>query len=338
MALEWTATDTYNFVDQKNHMMLRKDLPWEINIGDFGKGDALGSNFMGIISYNDKRFIEAIKRCWVKMDSSIYQKIFGMDYYYQGYRYPDHTSELKNISRDHTTYTILALKYSGYTDDQLLEFVTHIPFKISDATEDSKNARFTPNMWLWARAISGSKIDEKLYYSVEIPIMKIVRTWTKYIYKKYKLGEELRPENFYMIEKKNKPIKILKANDTLFPVYALHQSAWQLHMLPDSDKKKKLQSILLDITPKHNYVIKMLLGDKTSFTEKDVMDYQPMTGGRWTNILVPLLCNRWTELIGVPGVVMSDPNLIKANVLDVDYLRQIYNTIVVHNSSFRNMY
>jgi hypothetical protein len=326
MALDWTATDTYYFVDQENKIMVVQNWPWLPN-GDNGKQDSIGTNFICYVTYNDERFLEGIKNCWVKKESNSWfrKHILKKPYYYQGYRYPDHNTWMNNISRDHTFYTIAAYKYSGMSNKDLKEFVTHIPYKISKATPGSRTCRFTVNMWLWAHAIYGSKFYEWLYYRIETPFMRFTSWWNKILYNKItNWGEELHQDDFYIINEKYKSKRDLFLNELKFPIYALHQTAWAVNLLPDSKQKKKLQKIILDLAPKHNYVIKMLLGDKTSFKKEDVFNYKPMCGSRWTGILIPILNNRWLEIIGVPESIFPDPVLIRANTEDIDYVKKLY--------------
>lgn len=312
MALNWEATDTYYFVDQEHNMMLIQNPGWAPD-GDKGKGDSIGRTFISYFNYGDERFLEGIESCWVKKERNWFWKLLGKKYYYQGYRYPTHYD--KDLSRDHLLYSILAFKYSGYySDNKLKEFVKHLRFKISE------RFTFTINLWFWVRAVYGSKFYEWLFYAIDIPFFKAIRLWNKIIYKIASFEEEDSQDNWIKIQNELKPKIVIKLSNLLYPVYTLHQQAWRLYLLPDSKKKRKLQKICLDIAPKHNYVIKILLGDKESFTREDVWNYKSMTGSRWTGILNPWLNNRDMNII-------TDEKLLEFNVQDVDYVRKLYNTI-----------
>lgn len=311
MALNWEAIDTYYFVDQNNNMMLRQSHDWNPN--ELGEGDSIGRTFISYFNYGDERFLEGIEKCWVKKESNWFWKLLGKKYYYQGYRYPTHYDE--DLSRDHLTYTIISFKYSGYySKDKLKEFIKHLRFRIS------KKFTFTIGLWLWSRAMYGSKICEWLFYTIEIPIFKITKLWNKIIYKKAPFEEEDSQDNWIKIQNELKPKRIIKLASLLYPIYALHNKSWQIYLMPDSKRKRKLQKICLDIVPKYNYVIKILLGDKESFTKEDVWNYKSMTSSRWTGILNPWINDRDMNII-------KDEKLLEFNVLDVDYVRKLYNTI-----------
>ena len=115
---------------------------------------------------------------------------------------------------------------------------------------------------------------------------------------------------------------MIKLASMLYPIYALRNLAWQIYLLPDSRQKKTLQKICLSISPRHNYVIKMLLGDKESFTKDNVWNYKAMTGDRWSGILNPWINNRDMDII-------TDEKLIEFNNIEVDYVRKLYNTIKI---------
>ena len=313
MSLNWNAIDTYYFVDQKYKMMLRQSHNWSPL--DFGEGDSIGRTFISYFNYDDKRFLEGIENCWVKKESNRFWKLLGKKYYYQGYRYPTHYDE--DMSRDHLSYTIFALIYSKYySKEKLKEFIKHLKFRIS------KKFTFTINLWLWTRAAYGSKFYEWLFYTIDIRFFKFVRLWNKIIYKITPFNEESSQEEWNKTQDKYKPKskREIKFGNLLYPIYSLHQQAWKLHFLRDSKRKKKLQKICLDMAPEHNYVIKILLGDKKSFTKEDVYNYKSMTGSRWTGILNPQLNDRDINII-------TDEKLIEFNIQDVDYVRKLYLTI-----------
>jgi len=318
MALNWKATDTQWFVDQENKMMLVQNSSWNPN-GDNGKGDAIGRSFMAYFTYGDERFLEGIENCWEKVERKGWLKrlLFGK-YYYQGYRYPKRFDNEVGLSRDHTSYTIIAYKYAGYSNEYIKEFVKHLRFRIS------KFAMFTPEMWLWARAMTGSKFYEKLFLLTTIPVNMLNRWWNKFIYKIVPFEEECHQDEFMVVQNDLKPPRVRKWAKRLYPYYALHISAWQLYLLPDSKLKRKAQKICLDITPKHNYVIQMLLGYKDMVNPDDVFEFKPMKGGRWTGILNPWINDRSIHII-------TDPKLIESNVMVVDYVRKLYNTIQCEN-------
>jgi len=309
----WEATETQWFVDQEYKMMLGQNPGWKPN-GENGKGDAIGRNFIAYYCYGDERFLEGIESCWEKVERKGIKRLLFGKYYYQGYRYPHRFPDEIGLSRDHTLYTVLAYKYAGYSDEFIKEFVTHLRFRIS------KFARFTPELWCWMRAICGSKFYTWLYLAVSLPVTKVSRWWNDIIYKLVPFEEESHQEDFVKINNNMKPDIIKRWARRLYPIYALHQHAWQLYLLPDSKRKRKIQTEALRICPKHNYVIQMLLGFKDIVNHDDVFEYKSMEGGRWTGILNPWINDRDTQII-------TNPERLTANVQDEDYVQKLYNTI-----------
>jgi len=315
MALNWDTSSTYFFVDKENKMMLTQNPGWNLS-GNNEKGDAIGRTFTAYFCYGDERFIEGIESCWVRKERCWFWKLLGKDYYYQGFRYPTHDDN--DLSRDHTLYAISTFKYSGYSDEALKEFVTHLRFRIS------KRYFFTLDSWFWVRAIYGSKFYRFLFYLMEIPTMWFTAWWNKIIYWIAPFDEESSQDEWIKIQNDMKPNRLVRLAKMLYPIYALHNMAWQIYLLPDSRLKKSLQKICLKMTPRYNYVIKMLLGDNESFTKEDVWNYKAMTGDRWTGILNPWINDRDMDII-------TDESLIQDNNIEVDYVRNLYNTIRIYN-------
>jgi len=318
MALNWEATETHWFVDQENKMMLTQNPGWNPTGGN-GKGDAIGRTFIAYYLYGDERFLEGIESCWERVErTGIKRLIFGK-YYYQGYRYPHRFPDELGLSRDHLLYTLIVYKYAGYTEEYLKEFTSHLRFRIS------KFASFTPELWWWKKAISGSKFHLWLYLALTVPVLKVSRWWNKMIYKYVPFEEESHQDDFVLIQNNMKPERIKKWANRLYPIYALHQHAWQLHLLPDSKRKRKAQKIAFDICPKHNYAIQMILGFKDMVDPENVFGFKSMTGGRWTGILNPWINDRDMSM-------QTNPVRLTANVQDVEYVQKLYNTIhCTHN-------
>jgi len=308
MALNWEATETQWFVDQANNMMLEQGHGEDLG----GRGDAIGRSFIAYYVYGDERFLEGIENCWVKKKRHWIWRLFGKKYYYQGYRYPTHDHKT-GLSRDHLTYTILAYKYAGYSNEALKEFIKNLRYVISNA------AWFRPDLWFWVRAIYGSKLNTWLFYFTTNISMKVSRWWNKRI-SKMAFEPEGSQDEWVLIPNSVKPKIIINLAKLLYPTYALHIQAWQLYLMPDSKKKRKLQKICLDICPAHNYVIQMLLGANKMVLRDNVFNYKSMRGGRWTGSLNPWINCRDMNII-------TDPKRLTANVQDVDYVRKLYNTI-----------
>jgi len=315
----WESEDTYYFVDQENKMMLCKNAVWNPG-GDNGKGDAIGRSFLAYFCYGDDRFLEGISNCWKKVERKGWLKrfLFGK-YYYQGYRYPTYANgeeeQPVGLSRDHLNYTIFAFKYAGYSDEFLQDFVKHLRFRISD--------RFimTINLWLWLRVVANIKPYAALYYPLEWIVSAINSVWNKALYRCSGFGEESHQDDFIKVPNSMKPKSMRKLSSLFFPVYALHQNAWQIRVLPESKWKKRLQKKALTICPKHNYVIQLLLDTPNRPSQENIDSYKAMSSMRWTGILNTWMNDRDMNII-------EDPKLLQYNVLDVDYLKKLSNTIV----------
>jgi hypothetical protein len=336
MPLDWNTTNTLYFVDHENKMMIGHNTNWNPN-GDNGKGDAVERNFESYYMYGDYRFIEGIQACWVKISGSPPKRKFSKwwsirklqnfshwfkrftprkDYYYQGYRYPTHYDH--NMSRDHTVYTIIAYKHAGYADKQLKEFVTHIPWKISETHQ------FTLNMWFWARAAANIWWAKILYYPVEIITMFLTHIFQTFIFHIYGIKEEVSQNEWINNFGQVTPFNVKMAqNWNPFPAYALHIFAWQLTCLKDNIGKEVLLWIGRLMCPKHNYVMQILFRCKDKPTEKQVYNYKSMRGGRWTAYMNELN-DRDMYVVEEYHTPKEIALLLEANVLDVDYLKTVY--------------
>jgi len=308
MALNWDTNDTYIYVDKKYKMMIQH------HGTDSGKGDAIGRNMDAYWVYEDYRFIEGIKDCWVKIKKSM--KLFGLipfrNYYYQGYRYPDHVDT--DLSRDHALNTIQAYKLAGMPDKELQEFVKHLKWKISDRYS------FVPDTWLSIRAIAGMKWARVLFYSIEIPVMLFNMLRNKYVYKKYKIEDEVPQHEYVHVPNSEKRPEFSEFVPKLFPVYALGNLARQLNLMEDSLGKKILYRIIRKMVLKHNYVIRMLINDfePTEENRKLVYDYKSMKGGRWSTSL---------NEVNDRHLYILDDKLVEYNAIDVDLVRKLFEKI-----------
>jgi len=305
------------FVDDYN-MMLAQNPSWRPE-GDNGRGDSIGRSFRGFFTYGDERFLEGIANCWVKVERKywISRFLFGK-YYYQGYRHPAFAQGIDpqpvGLSRDHLVNTVLAFKYAGYSEEFMKEFVTHLRFKISDF------ALMTINLWLWLRVLAGIKGWGILYYPIEWMVMIVSSLWNRFMYWRSGFGPEQSQDEFVLIPNSMKPKSMRRMVKLFYPTYALQWQAWQIKLLPNKWWKKALQKPLWKITPRYNYVIKILLDHPDRPTKEQVEEYKSMTGGRWSGILNPWMNDRDIRII-------EDQKLLEFNVLDEDYLKKLYYTI-----------
>lgn len=308
MRFDFNAKGTAYFVDPKYHMMLHINYNWDPTGGE-GRGDAIGRTFEAYFAYGDRRFVEAVKSCWVKVKTK-------NGYYYQGYRYPTHKDN--DMSRDHVFNTVLMLIASGHFESEIRQFVTHIPWRISD------RYRQTLDFWLWTRAVSGIWWAKILSPIVEIPIMTITLLWQKFIYAITPFHQEMSQDEFAKIKdfKKTKRMKLL--GSTLYPSYTMTQYAWRLYYAKNSLSKKILSWLLLKMANKHNYIVRMLLGDKVRPTAEQIFFYKTMMGGRWDGILNPEINDRDLHIITKSRYPKDYDDMVKCNLLDVDLLRAVY--------------
>ena len=228
MSYNPSTTTSYYYVDQLNDMMLRQPHPWAHD--EHGEGDAIGRSFEAYYTWNQFRFVTGIRRCF-KYENG----------HWQGYRYP--TGEHKGISRDHISYALIAFKHSGHPF--LEELIYGLRWKISDF------ASFTPDMWCWMKSLEGSKFWQFLYYSMEIPVTIINVLRNKYIYWRAGFKEEISQDEWVIGNYNNKKTSN-KWSKKLFQVFAMHNLAWQLKVLPDCMAKKFMQRLVLKMVPKHN--------------------------------------------------------------------------------------
>ena len=308
----WDETRSFNFVDGKNKMMLCQNSSWNPS-GDNGKGDSIGRTWVAYYTYGDKRFIEGIEDCWVKVERKGWLKrfLFGK-YYNQGYRYPTHYDE--DFSRDHLAYTLIAFKYAGYSEEFIKDFVKHLCFRIS------KKFLFTIDLWCWAHTVANIKPYTIIYPPIQWLVLAVSNKWNKFIYKHARFEEEFHQEDFIQIQNSLKPAGMIKLANKLYPIFSLHIVSWQIKLLRDSKWKKRLQKIALTLCPKHNYAIQLLLQSPNPPSLEDIESYKSMRGGRWTTILNPWINDRDLR-------INEDLDTLEWNVQDVDYVRKLHSTI-----------
>jgi len=300
MSLDWGNPNTYNYVDQEHNLMLCRNEEWNVTVGG-GRYESIARSFIAYLCYGDERFIEGIESCWTKKQTR-------KKYKYVGRPYPVKADKLPPLVADHVAYSIFAFKYSGYSKESLKDFITHT--KIN----------YNPSFYLWAKALIGNKLDELLFYFYMIPKVKLVTLWNKFIYKITPFEDEVCQKGWIKVDNDLKPDRIKKLAKKLYPIEKLHMLAWQIYFMPQSKLKTKLQKMCLNITPRHNYVIKMILGSKENISKNKVDNYKPMTSYRWHTILNPWITDHDLSII-------TDEKLLQANVLDVDYVKTLYNTI-----------
>lgn len=271
--------------------------------GNQGRADSLGRTVLAAIAYYEEQLL----------DNILQNCIIGF-YPLKVLRHPD---VKKGISRDHITYLLVGLKY--FQQNQLLSYVVDsLRWKISDF------ARFTPDMWLWAKGLPmdsvGSRLARWLFYRIEIPWMRLMYLWNKII--RFIAG--FKPERDQLefdCQKLNQGLNPIQKwfRKKMYPAYTLAILGWQLYVLPDSRLKRRLQRVCLRMVGGYNYLIRLLFGDYT-VTFDDVQNYKHMTAWRWGVNL--------DETNDRTVYIVTDPKLIEDNTLETDLLQTVMSQTI----------
>ena len=270
--------ETYYYVDEYN-MVLTKG-------NDTSYRDSIGRNFDAYIAWKDKRFIEGV------IDS-----LFSFP---TMQRHPAY--ETNDISRDHISYALILFYISGY-HTEFYKLIDKLKWRIS-------SIHTMRGMYLFVKSFR-SRIFRTLFYIVKFPEMLIYRAWNYVIGKIVRIKPERTYDQWYPEIVNNKTAIQTKASNLIFPVYALHNFAWQLNIMPQTKVNRLLKRLCLPMAGKTNYVIKCLLNG--NIDHDDISRYGSMTGGRWTTILNEF-CRR--------TVTKLDP---QDNELDKDFLNGTIN-------------
>jgi len=293
---------TETFIDEHG-MTMSQNYNWKPD-GDNGEGDSIGRTLHAYIAWRYPEAIEAVKKCFR------YETDNKGRLYIQGYRHPNRIGDGYNdMSRDHITNMLVFMKL---VDDPFLdELIDGLRWKISD------RYTFTPDLWLWMKALKGSRWRRFIWYCVAIPIQFFQMLWNKYVWKKGGFEPELTQEKFEPTKPENLTKNELKWRARIYPYYALLIFGLQLYVMPNTLGKRISQKICLWGTPNQNFVMKLLFGGKV--TQEEVNNYKPMKGGRWSGIL--------NKINDRDLRIITDPVLTEANLLDVDFLKTIYNQL-----------
>ena len=228
-----------------------------------GEGDNLWRTSLAYIAYRHPTLMEGMLDClkWNE-DGSI--------------RYYRSTEKTDNdFSRDQLTMFLTAMSLSG---EDVKKYVKATKWKLS------RRFSLTVDMWLWMRALGGSKLARTLFYLIEIPIAKTYQLWNKSNLSKGK-----------------------------FPSYAVHLLAWQVYALNDpSNFNKSLGSIVTKMADNDNYLIKSLLDYPVSL--EDVLSVKPETGFQWQR-------DKFDVNPIIRELTVEEAEF---NTIDIDVLKAIY--------------
>ena len=288
------------FVDEYD-MVMGQNPDWKPD-GDYGEGDSIGRTLRAYMAWKDPKFIEAVKKCFiVKVDEKT------GEVYIEGYRHPKRVGSMFNdMSRDHILNMLVFMKLVN--DPFLDDLIEKLRWKISD------RFTFTPDLWLWMMGLNGYKFDRFMYYFIAIPVQTISVLWTKFVCLIGGFKPEVHQDDFVPTRSKDLSKWKLYWRKKIYPYFHLFQVGFMLYVMPDSRGKRIMKRICLWGTPNQNFVMKILFDGKV--TKEEVYGYKSMRGGRWSGIL--------NEINNRDLTIITEPELLEANQLDVDFLRTLY--------------
>lgn len=290
---------TRYFVDKYN-LMLRQNSSSSPS-GDYGIGDCIGRTLDAYITYEYEPFIQAVKNCY-RYEVDKHGGVF-----LQAYRHPTLMDEDYNsMSRDHIYNTIILMKLVN--DPFLDELASYLKWKISD------KFNFSIGLWLWMEGIAGNKLSMFLYYLIDIPLLFGAVLWNKFVYFIGGFGKELPQDEFVVIPYNKISDWKKKWRERVYPMYTINQKAFAMYVSPKSLGKRIFKRICLWGVLKQNFLLRIMFGGKV--TEEEVLSYKPMTGGRWSTYL--------NDLNDRDVHIVTKPEYLEANVLDVDLLKKMY--------------
>jgi hypothetical protein len=313
---------THYFVSEED-MMLTQNANWDVN-GDYGKGDAIGRSCEAYMCYQDLRFIEAIKKCWLKIEKE------DGSYYYRPQRYPTSDYYEKDFSRDHTISTFTALKWAG-EEETIKEIGNNIRFifrKKNKLKNKVVNHKFTLGLWFWVKALTGKWWATPLFYLVTYIEVLLYMLLNPICYLMGNFGKEMTTEDYIAAD-----LKALKENTKRpkrqfatkwqqfwaklhFPAFGIHKLSWQIMVMKKSFFKCLLEKMALTLVPRYNYLLKLNLGSK-KVNKTDILNCKTTGGTRWTTTL-NITNDRDVRFL-------TDPKLTEANNQDIDILKAMWN-------------
>ena len=176
---------------------------------------------------------------------------------------------------------------------------------------------FTPDMWAWMKILAGKWWWWVPFILITYPVTLFNMLKNKLLYRLAGFTPEKHQLNWYprypLITATQKQ-RILRRK--LFPTYALYLFAWQLYVLPRNVFVRGLQKIALMMAGRTNYLVRLLLGDR-SVTDIDIKHYRQMTNWRWGTTLNET-CDRHVE-------ILKREHMNVANRLEEDLLKKIWD-------------
>lgn len=231
---------------------------------DHDCGDCLWRTSIAYIAYKDQAFKEGMINCTKWISPKHVQ-------YYRSVEQND-----TDVSRDQVTMFLVAMALNG---EDVNKYIKATKWKLS------KRFSLTIDMWLWMKALGGSKLAQKMFFVTQIPIAKVYHLWNKTGFSKKK-----------------------------FPAYASHLLAWQIYVLNDKTKyQKSLAEIVSKLADDDNYLVRLLLDLPVS--KEIVENEKPTTDFKWQRNKEEKAkyCRELT------------PEEAEYNTIDVDVLKRIYS-------------
>lgn len=225
-------------------------------------------------------------------------------------RHPD--EPLGDMSRDHVNYILLAIKEAG--DTKLLKFIAkHTKKRISD------KHKFTRDMWLWMKAIAGSKKHLRRYYRWTWVGSFVIPWWNAAIRWYAEIPDECIQEDWDLDMARYATDLQKSARKWVYPAYAIGGKVYQLSALPESKVLKRRRKRLLGMVGKTNWLLRLKLFDpklrSPDFDTSLITDYMQMSSDRWSTTLDPLTSRHIEIQWGEVHNLLEKDNLSKAWVI-----------------------
>ena len=305
MGLNKNVNYTQHFVDEYG-MMIGQQISW-FHDGTFSIGDSIESTCDSYVAYDDKSFIDAIKKCFV------YKTESGKTYI-QAYRHPSYINKkdyYNDMSRDHIIYALCAFKYAGDTEF-LKELSSKLRWKISE------KFHMTPDLWLFLKGIAGNWFAMTGFYLLSSLIIPLYNLYNKIIDFTFNYGPDEPQDTFIKTEREQRSNLENFIVDAKYPTYAFKQHNMMIYVANKSIGRFILRFICRPLVDKGNLLLCLFSGKKVK--KEDIYNYKAMVGYRWSTSL-NRTCTR------AECFVIKDPKLREANCVDEDIIRTLYTKI-----------
>jgi len=210
--------------------------------------DSVGRTVLAWIAYGrPKELQEAIEKC------------YNPKYPLAKYSLRRHPFWQECASRDHWSYFIIYRRLRS--DDYWFQcFALSIPRM--------------RGMNYWMKALTGNKRAEWLYYTLYIPGAYLGNWWLRVCRKWGRIEPEFSNNDW--VHKMNSPLYgkvtygwLIQKERTFWqklwaniifqtiPAFALHNKAWQIYFMPESEKKERLKKVLLRRVGQSNILVRL---------------------------------------------------------------------------------